>query len=182
MEKIEILGYITSSNDENESDDDDRNSSMFNLESPVVKFPEKIKMNKGYADHVNKTASNIKLPIPKLDLTEVKAKYHAAKNVEIAEVFNKNSNRSSSEYIEKLRFQLKICKNTILIMKRKILKFKRIFQVQKQTITSLKTKNELVDSQVKRSAGSTNDDTRGNKKDMNTSMVTNTYIILSYVE
>ncbi len=180
MENIAIFGYISSSDDEIEDESDNR--SMMNLESPVVIFPEKIKMRKPIVS-LNNTMSNLQMSIPKLDLSIVKAKYHASKNVEIAEVLVKKSNRSSNEYIEKLKFQLKVCKNTLINLKKKIEKYKRIFQVQKQTLINLKNKNESLEMQLKKSTtgGSTYDEANSNsvnKKETNTSMV---LIILNYL-
>jgi hypothetical protein len=168
-----LFGYISSSDEE--IDDESDNRSMMNLESPVVIFPEKIKMKKPIIS-LNNTVSNMQTAIPKLDLSLVKAKYHAPKNVQIAEVYAKKSNRSSNEYIEKLKFQLKVCKNTVNSMKKKIEKFKRTFQAQKQTLIDLKNKNESLEMQLKKSTAgrSTYDEANSNsanKKDINTSMV-----------
>lgn len=173
MENIALFGYISSSQDENEGDESD-NRSMMNLESPVVVFPEKIKMKPIVS--LNNTVSNMQMSIPKLDLSLVKAKYHAPKNIQIAEVYVNKSNRSSNEYIEKLKFQLKVCKNTVNNMKKKIEKYKKIFQSQRQTLINLKNKNELLEMQLKKSTtgGSSYDEANSNsnnKKEMNTSMV-----------
>jgi hypothetical protein len=171
MENIALFGYISSSEEENEEESDNR--SMMNLESPVVIFPEKIKMKKPIVS-LNNTISNMQMSIPKLDLTLVKAKYHAAKNVQIAEVNVKKSNRSSNEYIEKLKFQLKVYRNTVNMMKKKIEKYKRIFQAQKTTLINLKNNNEMLEMQLKKCTGSTYDENSNsnNKKEINTSMVT----------
>jgi hypothetical protein len=173
MDKISILDYISSSEEDNDEEEEDE--SYLQIESPVVKFPEKNKIPKlGQFNHnlQNKSFSGT-LSVPKLDLSNVKAKYHHPKNIEIAEVNNnKETNRSANEYIEKLKFQLKVCKSTIKVMKKKIEKFKRIFEVQKNTIVSLKNKNELLDLQLKKSTGSTYDELSNTKKDINnTSMV-----------
>lgn len=176
MDKITALDYISSSDEAEEETSQDDN--LYNLESPVVKFPEKIKMKKGV--YHNKSIS-IGMPIPKLDLTNVKAKYHNAKNVEIAEVNNnKVSNRSSNEYIEKLKFQLKVCKNTVKIIRKKLDKYKRVFQVQKQTIINLKNKNEFIEMQLKKSTGSTNDETSNTKKDINNTSMVNFIFLIFY--
>jgi hypothetical protein len=178
FDKISILDNLSSSDEID--DNDSLEDNFLNLESPVVKFPEKIKMKKGVYNisssttNQNNKSLSIALPIPKLDLTNVKAKYHNLKNIEIAEVNNvkNSSNRSSNEYIEKLKFQLKVCKNTMKIMKKKHEKYKKDFQVHKQTIIDLKNKNEILELQLKKSPVSTNDDTRKYKKDVtNTSMV-----------
>jgi hypothetical protein len=172
MDKISILDYISSSEDENEEEEDDEN--YLQLDSPVVKLPDKIKIPKlANSNHIQNKSFSGTLSIPKLDLSTVNAKYHHPKNIQIAEVqHNKETNRSSNEYIEKLKFQLKVCKNTIKVIKRKVEKYKRVIQVQKNTIVSLKNKNELLELQLKKSTGSTYDELSNTKKDINnTSMV-----------
>jgi hypothetical protein len=184
MDKISILDYISSSDDENEDDDDDEN--FLQIDSPVVKLPEKIKIPKlGQIisnHHQNKSFSGA-LSIPKLDLTTVNAKYHHPKNIQIAEVqHNKETNRSANEYIEKLKFQLKVCKSTIKVIKKKVEKYKRVIQVQKNTIVSLKNKNELLDLQLKKSTGSTYDELSNTKKDINnTSMVKLIFLFFKFI-
>ncbi len=195
MDKISALDYISSDDD---VDATSRSDDLYVLESPIFKFEEKIKMqkkvynvvgglnlNKLSGDKNNNLNSNkpnlnvnnsvtMSLSIPKLDLTNVKAKYHNPKNIEIAEVNNiktKISNRSTNEYIDKLKFQLKTFNNEIKATKKKLEKYKKVFHVQKITIDKLKAKNEILESQLKKCTPSTNDDTSTNKKDMNTSMV-----------
>jgi hypothetical protein len=111
-----------------------------NLDSPVVKFPEKVKM-----PNMNKSTI-----IPKLDFSKVHAKYVSTpNNVQIAPNGVAKSNRSSNEYIEKLKFQLKVCKNTVKLFKKKFEKYKRVFQLQKSEILRLRTKLELQEMQRK---------------------------------
>lgn len=151
---------------------------MSNLESPIVKFPEKVKMKKELSFQQNMSLPSL-LAVPKLDLTKVKEKYSTQNKVEIAEINNKDykkSHRSSRDYIEKLKFQLKACKNVIKAFKTKIEKYKKFFHVQKQAIASYKSKNELLELQLKKSNASTNDEYSNNKKDINnTSMVSILY-------
>jgi hypothetical protein len=105
-----------------------------NLDSPVVKFPEKVKM-----PNMNKSTI-----IPKLDFSKVHAKYTATpNNIQIANGGHVKTNRSSNEYIEKLKFQLKVCKNTIKLFKKKFEKYKQVFHSQKSEILRLRSKFEL---------------------------------------
>jgi len=183
MNNISILDYISSDEDKEENLSNLNDSCYLALESPIVKFEEKIKMKKkiyqSYStnndtNNITSVSKNvIPVPIPKLDLSIVKAKYHNAKNMEIAAVNNhKITNRSSNEYIDKLKFELKVCKNTVKIVRKKLDKYKRILEVHKQTIEKLRNKNEFLELQLKKSTGSTNDDVSLNKKDINnTSMV-----------
>lgn len=145
------------------SDDDDvtdRSQITINCDSPVVIFPEKVHMKKRV----------VKGDVPKLDLTKVKEKYkdNANNKVIVADKINK-SNRSNNEYIEKLKFQLKVCKNTIKTFKRKMEKLNRIISLQKQEIARSKSKIELLEIQMKKTGASTYD--RSNNNVNNTSMV-----------
>jgi hypothetical protein len=180
MENIALYGYISSS-DEDENIEESDNRSMTNLDSPIVVLPDKIKMKK-HNISLNHTVSHTLMTIPKLDLSCLKAKYHAYKNVEIAEVNVKKSNRSANEYIDKLKFQLKVCKNTLNLLKKKLEKYKRVFHAQKQTLIIMKNKQEILDQQLKKSTGSTLDENSNshNKKDVNTSLVTIFFLITIY--
>lgn len=157
--------YISSSDVESSDSGHSKTSANFyNLESPIVKFPDKIHMKKN-------TSLNNSAIIPKLDLSIVKNKYATQNNkVTIAEPQQK-SNRSNHEYIEKLKFQLKICKNTISIYKKKLDKYKTIVESNKIQIKKLKTRNELLELQQKKSGASTNDETSHKNYMNNTSMV-----------
>lgn len=178
MDKISILDYISSSEDENEEGDEDENYPQ--IDSPIVKLPEKIKIPKlgqVISNHNQNKSFSGTLSIPKLDLSTVNAKYHHPKNIQIAEIqHNKETNRSANEYIEKLKFQLKVCKSTIKVVKKKVEKYKRVIQVQKNTIVSLKNKNELLDLQLKKSTGSTYDELSNTKKDINNTSMVKYYI------
>ncbi len=169
IDKISFLDYISSDEEESDEISDDRHS--LNLESPVIKFPEKVKN-----PQLGKVNQSFSMSVPKLDLSGVKEKYHAPKHIQIAAVENnkeKSTNRSTIDYIDKLKFQLKVCKNSIRMFKKKIEKYKRIFEVQKNQLISLKNKNELIEMQFKKLSGSTYDEISSHvKRDINdTSMV-----------
>jgi hypothetical protein len=148
MERISFLNYLSSDDDENEEFSDEDNV-FLNLDSPVVKLPDKIKLPK--LEDKNKTFSG-GMNIPKLDLTVVKEKYHNPKNVEVAEVinFNKLTNRSTNEYVDKLKFQMKICKNTIKKLQKKLDKYKRGFEVQKTALVNMKHRNEILETELRK--------------------------------
>jgi hypothetical protein len=134
-------------------------SETSNLESPVVKIPEKIQMKRCVTENL----------VPKLDLSKLKEKYKEPGNnkVLIANKISK-SNRSNVEYIEKLKFQLKICKNTIKAFKHKFEKMQKLINLQKQEIAKTKSKLELIEIKYKKSGGSTY---HNSHKLNNTSMV-----------
>ena len=165
-DKIEFdLGAYISSSDESVCDTAKYSSNLIPLDSPIIKIPDKIKMEK-LNINLNKSAN-----IPKLDLSSVQAKYNLQNNkVTIAEIQPK-SNRSSTEYIEKLRFQIKVCKNTVNILKKKLEKYRDILDKYKSKISKLKVKNELLSIQLKKSNNSTNDGNSRNPNVNNTSMV-----------
>ncbi len=178
MEKITFLNYLSSDDDENEECSDEDNV-FLNLDSPVVKIPEKIKLPK--LEDKNKTFCG-GINVPKLDLTVVKEKYHNPKNVEVAEVinFNKNTNRSNNEYIDKLKFQMKICKNTIKKLQKKLDKYKRGFEVQKTALINIKHRNELLENELRKTGNSTFltcEETLKKETVNNTSMVNNLVIL-----
>ena len=107
--------------------------------------------------------------VPKLDLTKVKEKYRNNDNkVIVADKVNK-SNRSNNEYIEKLKFQLKVAKNTIKIFKKKFERLNRIIGLQKEEIAKSKSKIELLEIHIRKTGASTYD--RSNNNVNNTSMV-----------
>jgi hypothetical protein len=108
--------------------------------------------------------------IPKLDLSKVKEKYK--NNMDNKIIINDNhvkSNRSNNEYIEKLKFQLKIAKNAIKMFKKKIERMSMIIGNQKHELAKYKSKFELLEFQAKKTGASTFD--RSNNVN-NTSMVT----------
>lgn len=109
--------------------------------------------------------------IPKLDFSSVQEKYKTQNNKVVIAQTKPKSNRSSTEYIEKLRFQLKVCKNTVNILKKKLEKFRDILNKYKSQVSKLKVKNELLDIQLKKSGNSTTDNNSRSKNIQNTSMV-----------
>ena len=131
MENIEMFGYILSSSDESEETHNE--DVMINLESPIIKFPEKIKQPKYLVTDI----SEYNQQIPKLDLTKVLMKYQPLKHIDVVEGV-KMTNRSSDEFIEKLKFQLKYARNVILKYKKKNKELKKIVMILKQHCISLK--------------------------------------------
>jgi hypothetical protein len=140
VKKKDNLSEIEISSDD-ESVMDNQSELNGNLDSPVMKFPEKVKM-----PNMNKSTI-----IPKLDFSKVYTKYTTTpNNYQIAQNGYIKSNRSSNEYIEKLKFQLKVCKNTVKLFKKKFEKYKRVFQAQRSEIFKLRTKIELQEIQKKK--------------------------------
>jgi hypothetical protein len=178
MDNIAFLDYILSSDGSKnqDSENESNNGNYLNLDSPVVQLPQKIRQNSTLIKEKPKQTLGIGLGlglIPKLDFSKVNSKYQQLKHVEIAEANAKKSNRSSNDYIEKLKFQLKVCKSTITGYKKKVLKYKKMVQILKQHLTNTKNKNEVLEVQLKKSGASTNDyDPSSNNKNINnTSMV-----------
>jgi hypothetical protein len=113
MENIQMFDYIltsSESSDQNSIKSDNASS----LESPIIKFPEKIKQPKYLVTDMSDYGQNV----PKLDFTKLLTKYQPLKQIEVVEGIKK-SNRSNEEYLEKLKFQLKIYKNSIIKYKKK---------------------------------------------------------------
>ena len=108
MENIQLFNYILTSSEESESYSD-KGSSMSNLESPLMKFPEKIKQQK----YLSTEISDYGQSVPKLDFSKLLKKYTPIKTIDVVEGI-KETNRSCDEYIDKLKFQLKIYKNSLL--------------------------------------------------------------------
>lgn len=135
MENIELFGYILSSDSDNESENNNSANldNIINLESPIIKFPEKIKQPKYLATDM----SEHNQAVPKLDLSKVLLRYQPLKRIDVVEGV-KVTNRSSDEYIEKLKFQLKYAKNTILKYKKKNVELKKLVVMLKQKCLALK--------------------------------------------
>jgi hypothetical protein len=112
----------------------------------------------------------IKGEVPKLDLTKVKEKYknNNDNKVIVADKINK-SNRSNNEYIEKLKFQLKVAKNTIKMFKNKLERLNKLVGLQKEEMAKSKSKIELLEIHLRKTGASTHD--RSNNNFNNTSMV-----------
>ena len=126
MENIQMFDYIltsSESSDQNSIKSDNASS----LESPIIKFPEKIKQPKYLVTDMSDYGQNV----PKLDFTKLLTKYQPLKQIEVVEGIKK-SNRSNEEYLEKLKFQLKIYKNSIIKYKKKNKELKKLVLMIKQ--------------------------------------------------
>ena len=132
MENIQMFDYIltsSESSDQNSIKSDNASS----LESPIIKFPEKIKQPKYLVTDMSDYGQNV----PKLDFTKLLTKYQPLKQIEVVEGIKK-SNRSNEEYLEKLKFQLKIYKNYIIKYKKKNKELKKLVLMIKQHYINLK--------------------------------------------
>ena len=131
MENIQLFDYILTSSESEENSVKSDNASS--LESPIIKFPEKIKQPKYLATDMSDYGQNV----PKLDFTKLLTKYQPLKQIEVVEGIKK-SNRSNEEYLEKLKFQLKIYKNSIIKYKKKNKELKKLVLMIKQHYINLK--------------------------------------------
>ena len=131
MENIQLFDYILTSSESEENSIKSDNASS--LESPIIKFPEKIKQPKYLATDMSDYGQNV----PKLDFTKLLTKYQPLKQIEVVEGIKK-SNRSNEEYLEKLKFQLKIYKNYIIKYKKKNKELKKLVLMIKQHYINLK--------------------------------------------
>jgi hypothetical protein len=138
----------------------DRSQITIQCDSPIVVLPDKVHMKK----YVVKGA------VPKLDFRKVKEKYknNNDNKVIVADKINK-SNRSNNEYIDKLKFQLKVAKNTIKAYKNKLDKLNQMIGLQKEEMAKSKSKIELLEIHIRKTGASTYD--RSNNNLNNTSMV-----------
>ena len=106
IENIQMFNYIlTSDESENFSE---KGSSLCNLESPLIKFPEKIKQTKYLSTEISD------YNVPKLDFSKLLNKYTPLKAIDVVEGI-KETNRSCDEYIDKLKFQIKLFFEKIMI-------------------------------------------------------------------
>ena len=166
MENIQLFNYLLKSSEESESYSD-KGSSMSNLESPLIKFPEKIKQKKYLSTEISDYGQNV----PKLDFSKLLNKYTPIKAINVIEGV-KETNRSNDDYIDKLKFQLKIYKNSLIKYKKKNHQLKKLVSMLKQQC--IKLRNTL-----QYSGASTKDKTEINnnnndKKENNDSMEANT--------
>ena len=166
MENIQMFNYILTSSDDSETYSD-KGSSMSNLESPLIKFPEKIKQKKYLSTEISDYGQNV----PKLDFSKLLNKYTPIKAINVVEGV-KETNRSNDDYIDKLKFQLKIYKNSLIKYKKKNHQLKKLVSMLKQQC--IKLRNTL-----QYSGASTKDKTEINnnnndKKENNDSMEANT--------
>lgn len=183
LEAIEKYGYLLSLSSEGDNEDSKRSFDQLSLngqlnyfdnerlsfDSPIGVFPEKIKM-------IKTLTTETQDEIPKLDLTTVLKKYQPIKENDIIERKKQTPNYKDDEYIEKLRFQLKINKETILNYKRKVNEMKKIIAILKQYLNNHNNKAG--------SLGSTTDDTKPNRiKDyQNESMNNNISVVFDESE
>ena len=106
MENIQLFNYLLKSSEESESYSD-KGSWMSNLESRLMKFPEKIKQQKYLSTEISYCGQYV----PKLDFSKLLKKYTPIKSMDVVEG-KKETFRSCDEYIDKFKFQLKIYKKS----------------------------------------------------------------------
>ena len=163
MENIQMFDYIlTSSEGSGNSNNRKSETTISNLESPIIKFPEKIKQPKYLTTDENDYSQNI----PKLDFTKVLSKYTPVKHIDVIEGV-KLTNRSSDEYIEKLKFQLKFYRNAVKKYKKKNHQLKKLITMLKEQCIKLRNNNNQI------SSNSTVDKTPNNVKENNNNNVVN---------
>ena len=167
MENIQMFDYILTSSESEENSIKSDNASS--LESPIIKFPEKIKQPKYLVTDMSDYGQNV----PKLDFTKLLTKYQPLKQIEVVEGVKK-SNRSNEEYLEKLKFQLKIYKNSIIKYKKKNRELKKLVLMIKSHYINLKNSinnsNSTKDTNKKKlpvNSGENNNDINKNDDSMN---------------
>jgi hypothetical protein len=172
MENIQMFDYIltsSESSDQNSIKSDNASS----LESPIIKFPEKIKQPKYLVTDMSDYGQNV----PKLDFTKLLTKYQPLKQIEVVEGIKK-SNRSNEEYLEKLKFQLKIYKNSIIKYKKKNKELKKLVLMIKQHYINLKNSinnsNSTKDTNKKNLPEKTSENNNDINKNNDDSMNANT--------
>ena len=90
---------------------------------------------------------NKSVDVPKLDLSKVKNKYATgSNNINIIDTIKCQDN--NEEYIEKLKFQLKVCKNTIKIYKKNFEKLKNTLKSHKQELVIARCKIEVLEKKL----------------------------------
>ena len=132
MENIEMFDYILSSSSISEENSNQNHS----LESPVIKFPEKIKQKKCLTTDIH----NYKKKPPKLDFSKLLIeKYPPLKQIKIIDGTKESSNNNNDdEYIEKIKFQLKFFKNSNQELQKQNNDLKKIASVLKTKYLNLK--------------------------------------------
>ena len=163
IENIQMFNYIlTSDESENFSE---KGSSLCNLESPLIKFPEKIKQTKYLSTEISD------YNVPKLDFSKLLNKYTPLKSIEVVEGI-KETNRSCDEYIDKLKFQIKLFKNKLIRLKKKNRQLKKLVSMLKQQCIKLRNNLQLSSSTKDKTVITNNNN---NKKENNSeSMEANT--------
>ena len=162
IENIQMFNYIlTSDESENYSE---KGSSFCTLESPLIKFPEKIKQTKYLSTEISE------YNVPKLDFSKLLNKYTPLKSIEVVEGI-KETNRSCDEYIDKLKFQIKLFKNKLIRLKKKNRHLKKLVSMLKQQCIKLRNNLQLSSSTKDKTVITNNN----NKKENNSeSMEANT--------
>ena len=169
MENIQMFDYIITSSEESDNSQNKKSETISNLESPLMKFPEKIKQPKYLTTDINDYSQNI----PKLDFSKVLSKYTPVKHIDVVEGV-KLTNRSCDEYIDKLKFQLKFYKNGLIKYKKKNHQLKKLVTMLKEQCIKLRNYNIQINScstKDKTNIQNNNDD---NNKVNNKSMEANT--------
>ena len=163
IENIQMFNYIlTSDESENYSE---KGSSFCTLESPLIKFPEKIKQTKYLSTEISE------YNVPKLDFSKLLNKYTPLKSIEVVEGI-KETNRSCDEYIDKLKFQIKLFKNKLIRLKKKNRHLKKLVSMLKQQCIKLRNTLQYSGASTKDKTVITNNN---NKKENNSeSMEANT--------
>ena len=142
FENIEMLDYIltpSSSSSEEEGKDNDKISSHTqvevndNLDSPLLNFPPKISQKKYLFSEIsnNNSLVNNSMIIPKLDFSIVMTKYAPIRKINVVNT-EVHSTKSSDEYIDKLKFQIKFYKNYADKYKKKLQDLNNIIAMFKQ--------------------------------------------------
>ncbi len=166
MENIQMFNYILTSSDESESCSE-KGSILSNLESPLMNFPEKIKHKKYLSTEISDYGQNV----PKLDFSKLLNKYTPIKSIDVIEGI-KASNRDNDEYIDKLKFQLKIYKNSIRKYKKKNHELKKLVSMLKEQCIKLRSSLQNSDSTKDKTIIDKNNNF--DKKENNESMEGNT--------
>ncbi len=131
MENIEMFDYILSSSSISEENSNQNHS----LESPVIKFPEKIKQKKCLTTDIH----NYKKKPPKLDFSKLLIeKYPPLKQIKVIDGTKESPNNNDNEYIEKIKFQLKFFKNSNQELQKQNNDLKKIVSVLKTKYLNLK--------------------------------------------
>ena len=166
IENIQMFNYIlTSDESENYSE---KGSSFCTLESPLIKFPEKIKQTKYLSTEISE------YNVPKLDFSKLLNKYTPLKSIDVVEGV-KETNRSCDEYIDKLKFQIKIFKNKLIRLKKKNRHYKKLVSMLKQQCIKLRNNLQLSSSTKDKTVITNNINNNNIKKENNSeSMEANT--------
>ena len=131
MENIEMFDYILCSSSISEENSNQNHS----LESPVIKFPEKIKQKKCLTTDIH----NYKKKPPKLDFSKLLIeKYPPLKQIKVIDGTKESPNNNDNEYIEKIKFQLKFFKNSNQELQKQNNDLKKIVSVLKTKYLNLK--------------------------------------------